>query len=408
MDKLMDNRWFLKILALVLAVLLYSSVPHTTNSTKFTGVNVPGEQTTETLNDVPVKVYYDTENLVVSGIPNKVKLTLKGPVTHIQNAKALRNFEVYVDLTKAKIGHQTVKLKIKDLSDKLKATIKPSRVNVSIQEKITQEYKVDTEFNQGLLQEGFAAGQPVVEPNKVKITGAKNLIDRISYVKATLNVKDQINKTISQEANIQVLDRDLNKLDVEVDPGTVRVTIPVKDISKKVPIDIKQIGTPPSGVTIDSITLDTKDAVIIGSEHALKNAHVRVEVDVSKIDDNMTMDLPVIISNGITKVSPEMVKATIVVKKQEEKTISAIPLKIDGLSDQYSAEINNPNNVDLMVNGPSSTIKKLTPKDFNVFIDVSNLKEGDHNVKIQVEGPSEVDWELDQSSSNVTITKNNA
>ncbi|MBI0580963.1 YbbR-like domain-containing protein [Neobacillus cucumis] len=408
MDKLMDNRWFLKILALVLAVLLYSSVPHTTNSTKFTGVNVPGEQTTETLNDVPVKVYYDTENLVVSGIPNKVKLTLKGPVTHIQNAKALRNFEVYVDLTKAKIGHQTVKLKIKDLSDKLKATIKPSRVNVSIQEKITQEYKVDTEFNQGLLQEGFAAGQPVVEPNKVKITGAKNLIDRISYVKATLNVKDQINKTISQEANIQVLDRDLNKLDVEVDPGTVRVTIPVKDISKKVPIDIKQIGTPPSGVTIDSITLDTKDAVIIGSEHALKNAHVRVEVDVSKIDDNMTMDLPVIISNGITKVSPEMVKATIVVKKQEEKTISAIPLKIDGLSDQYSAEINNPNNVDLMVNGPSSTIKKLTPKDFNVFIDVSNLKEGDHNVKIQVEGPSEVDWELDQSSANVTITKNNA
>ncbi|MDQ6595493.1 YbbR-like domain-containing protein [Bacillus salipaludis] len=408
MDKLMDNRWFIKILALVLAVLLYSSVPHTTNSTKFTGVNVPGEQTTETLNDVPVKVYYDTENLVVSGIPNKVKLTLKGPVTHIQNAKALRNFEVYVDLTKAKIGHQTVKLKIKDLSDKLKATIKPSRVNVSVQEKITQEYKVDTEFNQGLLQEGFAAGQPVVEPNKVKITGAKNLIDRISYVKATLNVKDQINKTISQEANIQVLDRDLNKLDVEVDPSTVRVTIPVKDISKKVPIDIKQIGTPPSGVTIDSITLDTKDAVIIGSEHALKNAHVRVEVDVSKIDDNKTMDLPVIISNGITKVSPEMVTATIVVKKQEEKTISGIPLTILGLSDQYSAEINNPDNVDITVNGPSSMVNKLKSKDFNVFIDVSNLKEGDHNVKIQVEGPSEVDWELDQSRANVTITKNNA
>ncbi|WP_026576966.1 CdaR family protein [Bacillus sp. UNC438CL73TsuS30] len=407
MDKLMDNRWFIKILALVLAVLLYSSVPHTTNSTKFTGVNVPGEQTTETLNDVPVKVYYDTENLVVSGIPNKVKLTLKGPVTHIQNAKALRNFEVYVDLTKAKIGHQTVKLKIKDLSDKLKATIKPSRVNVSIQEKITQEYKVDTEFNRGLLQEGFAAGQPVVEPNKVKITGAKNLIDRISYVKATLNVKDQINKTISQDANIQVLDRDLNKLDVEVDPGTVRVTIPVKDISKKVPIDIKQIGTPPSGVTIDSITLDTKEAVIIGSEHALKNPHIRVEVDVSKIDDNKTMDLPVIISNGITKVSPEMVTATIVVKKQEEKTISGIPLKILGLSEQYSAEINNPENVDITVNGPSSMVNKLKSKDFNVFIDVSNLKEGDHNVKIQVEGPSELDWELDQSRANVTITKNN-
>ncbi|MED3564389.1 YbbR-like domain-containing protein, partial [Bacillus xiapuensis] len=345
MDKLMDNRWFIKILALVLAVLLYSSVPHT-GSSKFTDVNVPGEQSTETLNDVPVKVYYDTENLVVSGIPNTVKLTLQGPITHIQNAKALRNFEVYVDLTNAKIGNQIVKLKIRNLSDKLKATINPSRVNVSIQEKITQEYKVDTEFNQGLLQEGYSAGQPVVEPNKVKITGAKNLIDRISYVKAALNVRGQINQTISQEANVQVLDRDLNKLDVEVDPGTVRVTIPVKNISKKVPINIKQIGTPPSGVTIDSITLDKSDAVIIGNEHALKTANVRVEVDVSKINDNTTLKLPVIISNGITKVTPDIVNATIVVKKQDGKTISGIPLNILGLSDKYSAEINNPVDVD--------------------------------------------------------------
>ncbi|OIK16810.1 hypothetical protein BIV60_02780 [Bacillus sp. MUM 116] len=407
MDKLMDNRWFIKILALVLAVLLYSSVPHT-GSSKFTDVNVPGEQSTETLNDVPVKVYYDTENLVVSGIPNTVKLTLQGPITHIQNAKALRNFEVYVDLTNAKIGNQTVKLKIRNLSDKLKATINPSRVNVSIQEKITQEYKVDTEFNQGLLQEGYAAGQPVVEPNKVKITGAKNLIDRISYVKAALNVRGQINQTISQEANVQVLDRDLNKLDVEVDPGTVRVTIPVKNISKKVPINIKQIGTPPSGVTIDSITLDKSDAVIIGNEHALKTANVRVEVDVSKINDNTTLKLPVIISNGITKVTPDIVNATIVVKKQDGKTISGIPLNILGLSDKYSAEVNNPVNVDLMVNGPSSTVKTLKPKDFNAFIDVSKLGEGDHDVKIQVEGPSDVNWELDHSSANVTIIKNNA
>ena len=42
MDKLMDNPWFIKILALLLAVLLYSSVPNT--GKKITDVNVPGEQ----------------------------------------------------------------------------------------------------------------------------------------------------------------------------------------------------------------------------------------------------------------------------------------------------------------------------------------------------------------------------
>lgn len=161
MDKLMDNPWFIKILALLLAVLLYSSVPHKGND-----VNVPGEQATETIEDMPVKVYYDTENLVVSGIPNTVDVTLKGPITHVQSAKALRNFEVFVDLTDAKIGKQKVNLKVKDLSDKLKVTLKPASVNVTIQEKITKEFKVDAEINRSQIEEGYTAEQPIVEPKK--------------------------------------------------------------------------------------------------------------------------------------------------------------------------------------------------------------------------------------------------
>ncbi|MCM2535482.1 CdaR family protein [Neobacillus pocheonensis] len=257
MDKLMDNPWFIKIIALLLALLLYSSVPQTGN--KLTDVNVPGEQTTATITDIPVKVYYDTANLVVTGIPNTVEMTVQNPVTHVQSAKALKNFEVYIDLTNAKIGRQTVKLKVKNLSDKLKATISPATVSVSVQEKITKEFRVDAEFNSNLLDEGYAAGQPVVEPNKVKITGAKNVIDRITYVKATVDTKNHLNDTITKDARISVLDRELNKLDVVVDPETVKVTIPIKNTSKQVPINIIQNGTPPSGVTIDSITLDSTE-----------------------------------------------------------------------------------------------------------------------------------------------------
>ena len=126
----------------------------------------------------------------MSGIPATVDVTLKGPLTHIQSAKALKNFEVYVDLSKANIGKQKVKLKVKDLSDKLTATMKPATVNVSVQEKITKEFKVEAEFNSSQIEEGYSAGQPVVEPSNVKITGAKSVIDRISYVKATLEGKE--------------------------------------------------------------------------------------------------------------------------------------------------------------------------------------------------------------------------
>ncbi|MEH7414744.1 CdaR family protein [Neobacillus drentensis] len=428
MDKMFDNPWFIKILALLLAVLLYSSVPH--SGEKLTDVNVPGEQTTETIKDIPVKVYYDTENLVVSGIPNTVDVTIKGPITHVQSAKALRNFEVYVDLTNAKIGEQKVKLKIRNLSDKLKATMKPASVTVSVQEKISKEFRVEAEFDSSQIEDGYSAGQPVVEPKKVKITGAKSDIDKITYVKATLEGNGKLKATISKQAQIQVLDKKLNKLDVTVEPETVNVTIPIKLNSKTVPINIIKKGNSPEGVTVESIELDETEAKITGSEEVLKDTEsVRVEVDLSKITENTTLTLPVIISNGITRVTPQLVKATVMVKKDEqktatdeqttatdeqttatneEKTVSGIPLKIQGLAADLTAEVNDPTSqtVTLSINGPSNSVTELGPNDFSAFIDLSGLTEGTHDVKIQVNGPTDVQWTSDQTTAKVTITNN--
>ncbi|CAH2717641.1 CdaA regulatory protein CdaR [Neobacillus rhizosphaerae] len=407
MDKWMDNPWFIKSLALVLAVLLYFSV-HT--GKKITDVNVPGEQSTATISDIHVNVYYDTDNLVVSGIPNTIDITLKGPITHVQSAKASQNFEVYVDLTNAKIGKQKVKLKVRNLSDKLKATLNPASVTVTVQEKITKEFKVEAEFNSNQIEEGYSAGQPVVEPNKVKITGAKSDIDRISYVKATIEEKNKLKESVTKEARVQVLDKDLNKLNVEVKPETVKVTIPIKSNTKTVPINIVKKGIAPEGITIQSIELDTNEAIIMGQEEVLKTAeNVRVEVDISKITENTTLTLPIIVSNGITKVTPQTVKVTVVVNKQDEKTISGIPLKIQGLSDNYQAEINDPANqvINLLINGPSGALNTLKPDDFSAYIDLSSLAEGNHEVNIHVEGPLNVKWKSDKSKAKITISKAN-
>ncbi|MEC1522285.1 CdaR family protein [Neobacillus niacini] len=409
MDKLMDNPWFIKILALLMAVLLYSAVPNSGGKT--TEINVPGENTTETLADIPVKAYYDTENLVVSGIPDTVEVTIQGPMPHVQSAKALKNFEVFVDLTNAKIGNQKVKFEVSGLSEKLKATIEPSSLTVAIQEKVTTEFSVEAEFNSELIKDGYAAGQPSVKPKMVKITGAKDVIDRITYVKAALGGRDLLESTVSKEVQVQVLDKEFNKLNVVVEPATVEVTIPIKRNEKTVPINIIEKGTPPAGVTIESIGLDVNEAVISGGEDVLKDTDsVRVEVDVSKISENTTITLPVIISNGITKVTPETVQVTVVVKKEEETTVSGIPINIRGLSEQYEAVISDPSNqlVNLLVFGPGAASKVLGPNNFNIFVDLTGFTEGNHNVPIQVNGPSDVNWKPDKSSAKITITRDNA
>lgn len=405
MDKLMDNPWFIKIIALLLALLLYSSVPQTTS--KLTDINVPGDQETETISGIPLNAYYDTSNLVVSGLPNNVQVTVTGPISLVQSTKALRNFEVYVDLTKAKIGTQTVKLNVRNISNKLNVTLKPAYVKVSVQEKVTKEFQIFAEYNSGLIADGYTAGTPIIEPNKVSITGAKDVIDNITYVKAILNLRQTMFNTFTQYATVRVLDKDLNKLDVQVEPQTVKVTVPIILTSKTVPIDVTQIGTPPSGVTISSINLDTTQATITGTQDALKNtSQVKVVVDVSKISSDTSLSLPVIIPNGITSVTPKMVTATVKTNKSGGKTISGIQIQTQGLNPKNTVTFKDPANqsINLTVNGPSSVINSLTSGDFNAYIDLTNLTVGDHSVKVQVVGPSGVTWNIDKPTALVTIS----
>ncbi|NKE07932.1 CdaR family protein [Mesobacillus selenatarsenatis] len=410
MDKWMDNPWFIKVVALVLAVLLFGSVPKN-DPDKPGDVNVPSDEKVEIIEDVPVKRIYDTDTLVVSGVPETVSVTLQGPKNLVQQAKTLRNFEVFVDLTDAEIGNQRVPITIKDVSDRLTVTIEPGYANVSIQEKVTKEFGVEAEFNGNIVEEGYIAEKPTVKPNKVKITGAKDVIDRITYVKATVNSSGKISDTITREASVLALDKDMNKLDVIVEPGVVEVTIPVKSSSKKVPIDIVRKGTPPSGVTIDSITLETKEAEIIADPALLEKFNqVRVEVDVSKIDEDTELTLPVIIGEGIVQVSPETVKVAVKVTKASERSISNVPIEIDGKDDGYEVDFLDPANgqANLTISGPSDIVSALSSDDFRILIDVSELDEGNHEVDLIVTAPQNITWKLAKEKASISVAKKDA
>ncbi|WP_264741024.1 YbbR-like domain-containing protein [Cytobacillus firmus] len=427
-DKLVDTRWFMKIVALILALFLFDSVYDADKDLK--DINVPGQQDSGIVENVPVKSYYDTENLVVTGIPETVDLSIEGPKSHLEQAKKLQNFEVYIDLTNAEIGSQRVEIKIRDISDKLDVTINPQYADVTVHEKVTQEFKVDAEFNNGLLGEGYSADAASAEPKTVKITGAKEVIERISFVKATLDVKGPITETITDEATVRVLDREMNKLDVIVEPQVIQVTVPVKQLSKTVPVTIVRKGDPQDGVTINSIELDVNEASITGREEILNETEsVRVEVDVSKIEKDTVLTLPVIIPNGISAVDPKTVKASVDVstevnvneednteepaeeteaqEQEETKTFSSLPINLAGLAEEYEAVLKNPasGRTSITVTGKSSTVQDLKAEDFNLYLSLADLGEGDHEVPINVDGPSGVDIKTAAGKATITITQ---
>lgn len=414
LDKLMDNRTFMKLIALVMALLLFGSIYDSNNASN--SINIPGEHDTETIQDVPIKSYYDTDNLVVSGIPETAKVTLKGPKPNLQNAKAQRDFEVYVDLSQAKVGPMRVKLQIRNLSDKLSAKIEPEYVDVKVQEKVSREFNVEAKFNEKMIADGYEADTPVVKPKKVTITGGNEDIDNIHYVLAIVKTGNGVDSTIEKSAPVYAFDSSMKPLDVTVEPETVRVTIPIRQASKTVPIEVVRNGTPPDGVTIDSIVLDQDKAKISGTEEALKSTEkVRVEIDVSTVSRNTEIPLPVIIPEGIKEVEPKAVKATITVTIESEeaittnisstKTLSNVPIKVTGLSEDFNVSFQNPpgGKTSITVQGTDEEIEKIEAEHFQLSLDASNLEVGEYELPIAVQGPDHINWTILNKTARIIL-----
>lgn len=402
----MDNKWFIRIVALFLALLLYVSVSIENNDKN---KDVKQKVENDVVENMPVELIYDQQNFVVNGAPETVDVTIDGPKSLVKSTKNLKDFTVYIDLSDAEIGKQRVKLKYKDLSDKLTAKISPAYATVDVQEKVTKEFKVDAEFNTNLLASGFESESPIVDPKVVKITGAKNVIDQITYVKATIDTKKEINQTITRNAKVQVLDKSLNKLDVEVDQDTVEVTIPVKNPSKTVPITVNPIGDEKDGVVINSITTEPKSIKIYGRNDVLKDINaISVDVDISKYDKDTEFDVHLKVPKGVNKIEPEVVRVKLNISdKEEEKTIRDIQVSSTGMNENYTMQFLSPANgmVDLTVMGKSNLLKAISANDFNILMDLSGLAPGDHDVNLKVEGPNDVSWELSNKTVKIRLTE---
>jgi YbbR domain-containing protein len=432
MDRIMDNPWFLRFTALFLAVLLFYSVQ--TEEGEPNGGKV-GDHL-DMIRDVPVQVYYDNENLVVTGVPETVNITIEGPINLVQTTKMLKDFSLIVDLRTLTMGRHQVSIQTENISEKLEVRIDPAMVNVLIEEKITETFKVEPEFNKRLLAEDFQVANIDVVPSTIEVTGAKSIIESISFVKATVVGENGIRESFEQQAKIRVLDRDLNKLDVSIVPETVTVKVEVVENSKEVPIVLKLTGTPPDNVTIDSVASASEKMTIFGPGKVLDTIDaVTVDVDVTKVKESQTMEVNIPKPKGVSEISLSKIKVDVEATVEEPdpdaeveadadekldeeiaseeaepstETISFenVEISVNGLDDKYKSTLLKPENglVTLTVVAEPDIIGKLAKSDFTVSVDASGVvAEGENVYPVTVEGPENLQWTLSEEEVTIRI-----
>lgn len=305
MDKMMDSPWFLRITALLLAMLLFLTIKSDEENLNA----ATNGKTTDIIRDVPVEVYYDDDNLVVTGVPETVDMTIEGPTSDVQTAKQLEDFTVFVDLRSMNMGEHDVMLQVENVSDQLQVTLDPAYIEVNIEEKVTRELLVDPEFNDRLLAENFVVTTMKSDPQRIQVTGAKSIIDSISFVKATVSGDQGIDKTFTKEASVKVLDKDLSKLNVAIEPEVVNVTIEIEEYSKEIPITLRQTGKPKEGVTVNELKPSFGNVRVYGNRAAIDALSVMVvDVDVSKLEESKQLTVKIPLPKGVSRISENQIE----------------------------------------------------------------------------------------------------
>ena len=425
----MDNPWFLRSTALLLAIVMFVSVKTSEED------NTVGNAQ-DVIRDVAVDVFYDNENLVVTGVPEKVDMTIDGPKNMVQSTKLLKDFTLKVDLRDLPLGRHTVEIKSENISEKLRVRIDPATVEVVIEEKITETFKVDPELNERLLAEDFYAKMDVI-PQTIEVTGAKSVIESISFVKASVAGEKDIKKSFEQQARVRVLDKDLTKLNVTIVPEQVTVKVEVAEYNKEIPIVLKKQGIPNADVTIGIMTTEEKAIRVSGPRKVLDQiTEFVVNVDVSEVKGQGTLDVELKKPKGVSQLSLDKIKVKVEATTSDvdvdididedadedvdveavnpdppvdneqvaTKEFSNVPVIVKGLDVKFKSSFVKPADgvVVLTITAEQNVIDRLEQSDFNVYIDASEaIDEGERTLVVSVEGPSDVKWKL--SNDEVTM-----
>lgn len=323
MDNWFQSKWFVRIISLAFAILLYVFVtievevdpPNSDEAPGFTG----SQQEVEVLEDIPVDVKIDSDKYVVSGVPDEVEVSLEGSVSVLTPVVRQKNFTVFVDLTDVSEGPHTVEIEHDNIPKELSAYIDPKEIDIKIEERATATFDIETELiNEDLVPVGYEVLTPKLNVEEVLVVGSKSVIEQVSLVKVYIDVANEKESIKNRELPINVYDSQGNKLKVSVRPESVIASVKIDKPSKEVRLKIPTEGKVSKNSTLKSLAPEIENIMIYGKKADLDeiNEVTSDSIDLSKIKESTEMTLELDVPEHIS-ISQKKVKVNVELEKKD-------------------------------------------------------------------------------------------
>ncbi len=326
----------------------------------------------------------------------KVSVRLRGKRMVLDKIQQNKSFSAYIDISSIDMDSSPdevslpVKIKTGLLASDYVDTeyITPSDVDVFLDENVSKDFKVEAIFN-GSVETGVSVSSDTIDPEYVKVYGAKGDVLNVASVKAAVNL-DSPHNGQKVTSTLAAYDADGNILDNVYISRDVAVVTLKMETERKIPVQAQYTGEPADGCSVGKVTLSPNYVYISGSPDILSNIMYitlpDVDITGSTADVIRTYDVSAYIPQGaeVASNSDGRITVTIEITGREEHDISfnSDDIEITGTA-QGTAEIEK-DTFNIEVSGSG-----VTDDNISYSLDVTDLTPGEHRVQIDVSLPDD-------------------
>lgn len=224
-------------------------------------------------------------------------------------------------------------------------------VRLSVEERMTKWIRLQSQIK-GEVAENYTVAGTSADQNRIEVSGAKSVIEKISYASVELDVSGATN-TISMNVEPQLYDAEGKRLDVtgiSQNVDYVHMTVEIL-ATKEVPVEYTVMGEPAEGyMTTGKTECSQKTVKIAGSQTVLSGVNriliPEEAIDISGQSEDMkvTLNLKEYLPEGIRLVETGLgsrVTVTVFVEPRVEKKLKlyARNFNIINVPEGYEAKI---------------------------------------------------------------------
>ena len=365
------HNWPLKILAIVLASLLYGGLVLSQSARTLNG-SVPIRTVNQSADE-----YVPSDLGSVDGIRYVVPEDLGLRVDE-------SSFVATVDLSSVQPGAEPVSLSVQVSATDPRILVQdftPRRITVTVDRVTSRTVPIKPVIGQ--VPAGFQIGDPQLSQTSATVTGPETLVNQVQEADARIRI-DPSGIDVNGQIDLVPVDANGNTVvPIDVSPATVDVKVPVftDRRTRSLPVNPVVTGTPAAGFEVASVTVDPTVVSIEGDANdlaGLDRADTQA-ISVSGASSDVVLSVGLDLPSTVEALGPATVDVTVHLRPVTASRTFDDGLVLVGARADRTYALST-DQVLVTIGGSVADLDRLSGASLELALDVTGLDVGSHQV----------------------------